>query len=69
VREYGRRPGDTGGATYGTPWGRATTNGKSVVGVSLGQRLNDIAIANVVWCMAYTTGFGLGVVYRPIDVQ
>ena len=36
MREYGLRPGDTGGATYGTPWG-ATTNGQSVVGVSLGQ--------------------------------
>ena len=37
MREYGRRPGDTGGATYGTPWGRATTNRQSVVGVSLGH--------------------------------
>ena len=31
--------------------------------------LHDIAIANVVWCMAYTTGVRWGVVYCPIAVQ
>jgi len=30
---------DTRGATYGMPRGRTTTNGQSIVGVSLGHRV------------------------------
>jgi len=38
VREYGKRPGDTGGATYGTTWGEQLLIGNlCIVGVSLGQ--------------------------------
>ena len=32
-------------------------------------RLHDIAIANIVWCMATTSGVGWGVVYCALDVQ
>ena len=30
---------------------------------------HDIAITNIVWCMAYKRGVGGGVVYCAIDVQ
>jgi len=37
---------DARGATYGMPWGRTTTNGQSVVGVSLGQKMRFVRYAN-----------------------
>jgi len=31
--------------------------------------LNDVGIANIVWCIAYTREFGGGVAHCPIIVQ
>jgi len=44
-------------------------NPNSPLGLGLTWFLHDIAIANVVWCMAYIRRIGWGVVYCPIDVQ